>query len=120
MLQRTDYLTKRYGLERGWTLDAYERDGGYNQARRALRMKREDIVDEVKAAMIERGRKKGWGETLEEVAPHAAASFLGNSTGIVGEPEDVGNLLAFLASDRARYIHGANLRIDGGAADHTQ
>ena len=77
-------------------------------------------TDEVKAAMIERGKRKGWGETWEEVMPHAAASFLGNSSGIVAEPEDVGSLLAFLASDRARYIHGANLRIDGGAADHTQ
>ena len=61
--------------------------------------------------MIERGRKKGWGDTWEEVAPHAAASFLGNSTGIVGEPEDVGNLLAFLASDHASYLTGEVLSV---------
>ncbi len=55
MLKRTDHLTKRYGLADGWTLERYERDGGYKQARRALRMKREDIVEEVKKANL-RGR----------------------------------------------------------------
>ena len=43
--------------------------------------------------------------------------FMQNPAGIVGEPEDVGNLVAFLASDRARYVNGTNVRIDGGAAD---
>jgi len=77
-------------------------------------------TDEVKASMIARGKKRGWGETWEEVAPHAAREFMNASAGIVGDPEDVGHLIAFLASDRARYIHGANLRIDGGAADCVQ
>jgi NAD(P)-dependent dehydrogenase (short-subunit alcohol dehydrogenase family) len=35
----------------------------------------------------------------------------------VTEPDDVGNLVAFLASDRAAAISGANYRIDGGAVD---
>jgi len=55
MLKRTDHLSKRYGQKDSWTIDSYERDGGYKQARRALHMKREDIVDEVKAANL-RGR----------------------------------------------------------------
>src|SRR5262245_2059489 len=55
MLKRTDYLTKRYGLADGWKLAAYERDGGYAQARRAMGMTREAIVDEVKKANL-RGR----------------------------------------------------------------
>jgi NADH-quinone oxidoreductase subunit F len=55
MLRRTDYLTKRYGLADGWTLAAYERDGGYAQARRAMGMTREAIVDEMKKANL-RGR----------------------------------------------------------------
>jgi len=74
-------------------------------------------TDEVKARFLERGARRGWGETWEEVAPHAAREFMNAPAGFVGEPEDVGQLVAFLASERARYIHGANVRIDGGAAD---
>src|SRR5262245_34315898 len=55
MLRRTNYLTKRYAEPNGYKLAAYERDGGYQQARRALSMKREALVDEMKAANI-RGR----------------------------------------------------------------
>ncbi|MDB5107328.1 MAG: short-chain dehydrogenase/reductase [Candidatus Binatus sp.] len=32
-----------------------------------------------------------------------------------GQPEEVADLIAFLASDRAAFIHGANITIDGGA-----
>ena len=78
-------------------------------------------TDEVKERFLEMGRRKGWGETWEEIEREVASSgFMKASAGIVGTPEDVGHLIAFLASDRARYIHGANLRIDGGAADSVQ
>jgi NAD(P)-dependent dehydrogenase (short-subunit alcohol dehydrogenase family) len=33
----------------------------------------------------------------------------------VGEPEEVASLILFLASERAAFIHGANITIDGGA-----
>jgi len=55
MLQRTTYLTKRYGDPDGHTLAAYEKDGGYVQAKRALSMERSALIDEMKAANI-RGR----------------------------------------------------------------
>ena len=35
--------------------------------------------------------------------------------GRVGEPEEVADLILFLASDRAAFIHGSNITIDGGA-----
>ncbi len=34
--------------------------------------------------------------------------------GAIGEPEDIGRAVAFLASDAARYITGAVLYVDGG------
>jgi NAD(P)-dependent dehydrogenase (short-subunit alcohol dehydrogenase family) len=49
-----------------------------------------------------------------------ARDFMPNPAGIVGNPEDIGHLVAFLSSDKARYINAANLRIDGGAADSIQ
>jgi NADH-quinone oxidoreductase subunit F len=55
MLRPTNYLTKRYDEPQGWTLAPYERDGGYQQAKRALSGTREALVDDMKAANI-RGR----------------------------------------------------------------
>ena len=55
MLQKTTYLSKRYGDPNGHTLAVYEQDGGYQQAKRALQMDRAALVDEMKAANI-RGR----------------------------------------------------------------
>jgi NAD(P)-dependent dehydrogenase (short-subunit alcohol dehydrogenase family) len=35
--------------------------------------------------------------------------------GRVGKSEEVADLVLFLASERAAFIHGANITIDGGA-----
>jgi NAD(P)-dependent dehydrogenase (short-subunit alcohol dehydrogenase family) len=37
-----------------------------------------------------------------------------NASGRVGKPEEVGELVAFLASSRAGYINAVNVPIDGG------
>ncbi len=39
-------------------------------------------------------------------------------TPYVGEPDDVANLVVFLASDRSRYITGQMIAIDGGMSAH--
>jgi len=44
-------------------------------------------------------------ETLKKITP----------LGRAGKPEEVADLIAFLASDRASFIHGANITIDGGS-----
>ena len=32
----------------------------------------------------------------------------------IGRPEDIADAVMYLASDRARYVNGANLMVDGG------
>lgn len=39
-------------------------------------------------------------------------------TGFLGKPEDVGNVVAFLASDDARYLTGQIYAVDGGSLAH--
>ena len=36
--------------------------------------------------------------------------------GRMGRPEEIGNVIAFLASEQAAYINGVNLLVDGGMA----
>ncbi len=55
MLRQTNYLSKTFAIEGGHTLAVYEKEGGYQQAPRALKMAREALVEEMKAANI-RGR----------------------------------------------------------------
>jgi NAD(P)-dependent dehydrogenase (short-subunit alcohol dehydrogenase family) len=35
----------------------------------------------------------------------------------LGEPREIGDLIAFLASDDAAFVQGAALRVDGGRLD---
>jgi NAD(P)-dependent dehydrogenase (short-subunit alcohol dehydrogenase family) len=72
---------------------------------------------EVKAMLERRAAKEGWGDDSSAIGRAAARDFMPNPTGRIGETEEVGQLVAFLASDRAAYINGADIRIDGGAAD---
>lgn len=34
--------------------------------------------------------------------------------GRIGKPEEIGNVIAFLASNASSYIHGVELLVDGG------
>jgi NADH-quinone oxidoreductase subunit F len=56
MIKRCDHLTKHYATANGWRLDVYEREGGYETARKVLTtMSPQQVVDESKKANI-RGR----------------------------------------------------------------
>lgn len=51
--------------------------------------------------------------TLEEYLSESAKAI---PAGRLGRPEEIGNVVAFLASEQASYINGVNLLVDGGAA----
>src|ERR1700754_450849 len=53
--------------------------------------------------------------TIEEARAEIMDSIGGIPLGAPGGPADVGELVAFLVSDRARYINGAEYVIDGGS-----
>lgn len=72
---------------------------------------------EIRAMMMRRAEKRGWGSDWSVVQREAVKEMFDNPSGRVAEVEEVGELVAFVASERAGYINGANLRIDGGAAD---
>jgi NAD(P)-dependent dehydrogenase (short-subunit alcohol dehydrogenase family) len=55
-----------------------------------------------------------WGVDREAAIERFVRDVRGMPLGRLGAPEDVAALVAFLASDRARQITGADYRIDGG------
>lgn len=58
--------------------------------------------------------ERGWSTDWKEIEKKVVEEMLPNVVGRFGTPEEVGNLVAFLASPTADFITGANYRIDGG------
>ena len=59
--------------------------------------------------------RRGWGGDWPAIEASVLAHVLDNPAGRLGRPEEVADLVAFVASPLAGYINGANLRIDGGS-----
>jgi NAD(P)-dependent dehydrogenase (short-subunit alcohol dehydrogenase family) len=74
---------------------------------------------EVRENLERRARAEGLSGDWDAIQRAAAERFLRTPVGRIGRIEEVGALVAFLCSVHAGFIHGADLRIDGGAADCT-
>ena len=60
---------------------------------------------------LDEAKAKREGRTLEDVEGENIASI---PAGRLGKPEEYGDVVAFLASERAAYITGSVVRVDGG------
>ena len=64
-----------------------------------------------RVATLDNARAKREGRTVEEVAAESAATI---PVGRYGKPEEYADVVAFLASERAAYLTGSVVRVDGG------
>src|SRR5262249_51019789 len=63
------------------------------------------LTDRLRPLLERTSRGRSIDEVLANITPLKRA----------GKPEEVADLIAFLTSERAAFIHGANITIDGGA-----
>jgi NAD(P)-dependent dehydrogenase (short-subunit alcohol dehydrogenase family) len=55
------------------------------------------------------------GALSEDEAEAYAARTVGQTPmGRIGEPDDIGDVISFLASDASRYMTGSEIVVDGG------
>lgn len=61
--------------------------------------------------------KKGWGSEWEDIERTGVRELMNNPVGRMARTEEVADLVTFVASERAAYLNGVNLRIDGGHSE---
>ncbi len=72
------------------------------------------VTEGTRKLFLEIAKERGWGTDWKKIQKKVTEEMLPNAAGRFGTPEEVGNLVTFLASPVADYITGANYRIDGG------
>ena len=64
--------------------------------------------------------RHGWGDSWPEIEEKGVHKLTGTRAGRMAKPEEVADLVAFLASECAGYMTGGNFRVDGGATETVQ
>jgi 3-oxoacyl-[acyl-carrier protein] reductase len=61
-----------------------------------------------------------WGFLEEELPDYFDLNLKRHSAGRLGRPEEIANAIVFLASEKASWIMGENLTVDGGYSTHVK
>jgi 3-oxoacyl-[acyl-carrier protein] reductase len=72
---------------------------------------------EVEASLRALAQRHGWGEDWAEIEARGVERLMPNPCARMARREEVADMIVFIASERAGYLNGAHLRIDGGATD---
>lgn len=72
---------------------------------------------EVRDMLTRRAARDGVGPEWAQVQEWAMTRSIANLTGRIPDPVDIGRVVAFVASDAAWHVTGADIAVDGGAVD---
>lgn len=72
---------------------------------------------EVRDMVMRRAQREGVGDSWEDAERWALEHSMPNLTERIPEPVDIGRVVAFVASEAAWHITGADVPVDGGAVD---
>jgi NAD(P)-dependent dehydrogenase (short-subunit alcohol dehydrogenase family) len=70
---------------------------------------------EVEQAYLAKAVKAGWGDTFEAAETMIVKEYAPNPLGRMATREEVADVVVFVCSQRASFINGQNIRVDGGA-----
>ncbi len=73
---------------------------------------------ELEAGFRKRATRENWGDSWQEIEAKIVELNFPNPCGRIAEREEVADLVVFLASHRAAFVNGQNIRIDGGAVNY--
>lgn len=70
---------------------------------------------ELEAGFRLKAERKGWASDWKSIEQKIVETEFPNPCGRIAERQEVADLVAFICSDKAGFINGQNIRIDGGA-----
>lgn len=75
-------------------------------------------TEQVETMFRKRAAKNDWGDDWNTIIEQIVPKDYPNPCGRIAEREEVADLVAFICSERAAFINGQNIRIDGGAVNY--